>query len=35
VRRRLETLYGRDAELRLRPAGDLFQVELELPARVA
>ena len=35
VRRRLETLYGREAELRLRPEGDLFQVELELPARVA
>ena len=35
VRRRLETLYGRDAELRLRPDGDFFQVELELPARVA
>ena len=32
VRRRLETLYGRDAELRLRPEGDLFRVELELPA---
>ena len=35
VRRRLETLYGREAELRLRPEGDSFQVELELPARVA
>ena len=35
VRRRLETLYGREAELRLRPEGDVFQVELELPARVA
>ncbi len=32
VRRRLQTLYGRDAELRLRPAGDSFEVELELPA---
>ena len=35
VRRRLETLYGRDAELRLRPEGDVFRVELELPARSA
>ena len=35
VRRRLETLYGREAELRLRPAGDSFQVELELPAPAA
>jgi hypothetical protein len=32
VRRRLETLYGRDAALRLRPAGDSFHVEVELPA---
>lgn len=32
VRRRLETLYGRDAELRLSPNGDSFQVELDLPA---
>jgi len=32
VRRRLETLYGREAELRLHPAGDSFRVELELPA---
>jgi two-component system, LytTR family, sensor histidine kinase AlgZ len=32
VRRRLETLFGREAELRLRPQGDLFRVELELPA---
>ena len=32
VRRRLQTLYGRDAELRLRPEGDSFEVELELPA---
>jgi len=35
VRRRLETLYGRDAELRLHPDGDSFQVELELPAAAA
>jgi hypothetical protein len=32
VRRRLETLYGRDAELHLRPEGDTFHVELDLPA---
>ncbi|HEY7409560.1 MAG TPA: histidine kinase [Vicinamibacteria bacterium] len=32
VRRRLETLYGREAELRLAPVADAFQVELELPA---
>jgi hypothetical protein len=32
VRRRLDTLFGRDAELRLRPQGELFRVELELPA---
>jgi len=32
VRRRLETLYGREAELRLHPVGDSFRVELELPA---
>ena len=31
VRRRLETLYGREAALRLQSAGDSFQVELELP----
>ena len=33
VRRRLETLFGRQAELRLRPDGDVFRVELELPAQ--
>jgi hypothetical protein len=32
VRRRLETLYGREAELRLRPEGSSFRVEVELPA---
>lgn len=32
VRRRLETLYGREAELRLRPDGHSFRVEVELPA---
>jgi hypothetical protein len=31
VRRRLETLYGREASLRLRPEADSFGVELELP----
>jgi hypothetical protein len=35
VRRRLETLYGRQAELRLQPRGDSFRVELELPAGAA
>lgn len=34
VRRRLETLYGRDADLRLRPNGDSFHLELEMPAAV-
>jgi hypothetical protein len=33
VRRRLETLYGRDGALRLRAEGDVFHVALELPAR--
>ncbi len=32
VRRRLENLFGRQAELRTRPSGDSFHVELELPA---
>jgi hypothetical protein len=32
VKRRLETLYGREAELRLRRDEESFQVELELPA---
>ena len=32
VRRRLETVYGRDAELRVIPDGVSFQVELDLPA---
>jgi Histidine kinase len=35
VRRRLETLYGREAELRLQRDGDSFQIELELPARAS
>jgi two-component system, LytTR family, sensor histidine kinase AlgZ len=35
VRRRLETVYGRDAELRVRPRDDSFRVELELPAAPA
>jgi LytS/YehU family sensor histidine kinase len=34
VRRRLETLYGREAELRLHPGGNSFRVELDLPAGV-
>jgi two-component system, LytTR family, sensor histidine kinase AlgZ len=33
VRRRLETLYGRDAELHLLPTADSFHVDLTLPAR--
>ncbi len=35
VRRRLESVYGREAELRLQAGRDSFHVELELPAAPA